>query len=84
MTVYTLHLPEDKSVEINQLNRDGNLRYCTYYVVSHDGQQVEIEYAPYVAVEQDWEQVQDLELLGSLLGYRDYEYTITQREVCLD
>ena len=84
MTVYTLHLPEDKSVEINQLNRDGNLRYCTYYVVSHDGQQVEIEYAPYVAVEQDWEQVQDLELLGSLVGYRDYEYTITQREVCLD
>lgn len=84
MTVYTLHLPEDKSVEINQLNRDGNLRYCTYYIVSHNGQQVEIEYAPYVAIENDQEQVQDLELLGSLLGYREYEYTITQREVCLD
>ena len=84
MTVYTLHLPEDKSVEINQLNRDGNLRYCTFYIVSHDGQQVEIEYAPYVAVEDDTDQIADLELLGRYLGYRDYEYTITQREVCLD
>lgn len=84
MTVYTLHLPEDKSVEINQINRDGNLRYCTYYVVSHDGRQVEIEYAPYIAVEQDSDQITDLELLGGYLGYREYEYTITQREVCLN
>ena len=83
MTVYTLHLPEDKQSEIDQLNIDGNLRYCTYYVVSHDGTQVELEYAPYVAVEEDADQIQDLELLGSLLGYREYEYTITQREVCL-
>ena len=84
MTVYTLHLPEDRQSEIDQLNRDGSLRYCTFYLVSHDGRQVEIEYAPYVAVEEDSDQIQDLELLGSLLGYRDYEYTITQREVCLD
>ena len=84
MTVYTLHLPEDKQSEVEQLNRDGNLDFLTYYVVSHDGRQVEVEYAPYVAVEQDTDQIADLELLGGYLGYRDFEYTITQREVCLD
>ncbi len=84
MTVYTLHLPEDRQSEVEQLNRDGNFNHCSFYVVSHDGKQVEIEYAPYVAIEEDWEVIQDLELLSSWLGYREYEYTITQREVCLD
>ena len=84
MTVYTLHLPEDKSVEVNNINLNGNFRHLRFYVASYDGQQVEVEYAPYVAVEEDADQIADLELLGRYLGYRDYEYTITQREVCLD
>ena len=41
MTVYTLHLPEDKSVEVNNINLNGNFRHLRFYVASYDGQQVE-------------------------------------------